>query len=68
MLFPDYTPGAVRPFGEAYGIDTVFDDSISEQADFYVEGGDNATLAYMAGPTFCKPMAHAKHCRFSSHH
>ena len=37
-LFPDCTPGAVPPFGEAYGIDTVFDDSISEQADIYFEG------------------------------
>lgn len=68
LLFPDCTPGAVPPFGEAYGIDTVFDDSISEQADIYFEGGDHATLAHMAGPTFCKLMAHAKHGRFSSHH
>jgi Ala-tRNA(Pro) deacylase len=67
-LFPDCTPGAVPPFGEAYGIDTVFDDSISEQADIYFEGGDHATLVHMAGPTFCKLMAHAKHGRFSSPH
>jgi Ala-tRNA(Pro) deacylase len=67
-LFPDCTPGAVPPFGEAYGIETVVDDSIAEQADIYLEGGDHATLVHMAGPAFCKLMAHAKHGRFSSHH
>lgn len=67
-LFPDCTPGAVPPIGEAYGIETVVDDSIAEQADIYFEGGDHATLVHMAGPAFCKLMAHAKHGRFSSHH
>jgi Ala-tRNA(Pro) deacylase len=67
-LFPDCTPGAVPPIGEAYGIETVVDDSIAEQADIYFEGGDHATLIHMAGPAFCKLMAHAKHGRFSRHH
>ncbi len=67
-LFPDCTPGAVPPLGEAYGIETVVDDSIAEQADVYLEGGDHATLVHMAGPAFCKLMAHAKHGRFSSRH
>lgn len=67
-LFPDCIPGAVPPFGEAYGIETVVDDSIAAQADIYVEGGDHATLVHMAGPAFCKLMAHAKHGRFSSQH
>jgi len=67
-LFPDCTVGAVPPFGEAYGIETVVDDSITEQPDVYFEGGDHATLVHMAGPAFCTLMAHAKHGRFSGHH
>ena len=66
-LFPDCKLGAVPPIGEAYGIETIVDDSIAEQADIYFEGGDHATLVHLAGPAFCK-MAHAKHGRFSTHH
>ena len=67
-LFPDCAPGAVPPFGEAYGIETVVDDSIAEQADIYLEGGDHATLVHLAGPAFCKLMAHAQHGRFGAKH
>ena len=67
-LFPDCTPGAVPPIGEAYGIETVIDDSIAEQPDIYFEGGDHATLIHMAGPEFCRLMPHAQHGRFSSPH
>jgi len=56
------------PIGEPYGIETIVDDSIAEQADIYFEGGDHATLVHLAGLAFCKLMAHAKHGRFSTHH
>ncbi|MBI4274263.1 MAG: YbaK/EbsC family protein, partial [Rhizobiales bacterium] len=52
-LFPDCDLGAVPPVGEAYGIETVVDDSIAEQSDIYFEGGDHATLVHMTGPAFC---------------
>ncbi len=64
-LLPDCTAGAVPPIGEAYGIETVIDDSIAEQPDIYFEGGDHATLVHMSGPAFCTVMAHAGHGRFS---
>ena len=67
-LFPDCTLGAVPPFGDAYGIETVVDDSIAEQSDIYFEGGDHGTLLHVAGPAFRTLMAQAKHGRFSSHH
>ncbi len=67
-LFPDCAAGAVPPFGEAYGIETVVDDSITEQPDIYLEGGDHATLVHLARPAFCKLMAHAQHGRFSTRH
>jgi len=67
-LFPDCKLGAVPPIGEAYGIETIVDDSIAEQDDIYFEGGDHATLVHLAGPAFCKLMVHIKHGRFSMHH
>lgn len=67
-LFPDCALGAVPPVGEAYGIETIVDDSIAEQADIYFEGGDHATLVHMAGPAFCQLMADVKHGHFSTHH
>ena len=67
-LFSDCKLGAVPPIGEAYGVETMVDDSIAEQADIYFEGGDHATLVHLAGPAFCKLMAHAKHGCFSTHH
>jgi len=66
-LFPDCEPGAVPPLGEAYGIETVVDDSIAELSDVYFEGGDHVTLVHVTGPAFCRLMTSAKHGRFSSH-
>ena len=66
-LFPDCEPGAVPPLGEAYGIETFVDDSITEQTDVYFEGGDHVTLVHVVGPAFCSLMASATHGRFSSH-
>jgi Ala-tRNA(Pro) deacylase len=67
-LFPDCVLGAVPPIGQAYGIDTVVDDSINEQSDVYFEGGDHATLVHMMGPAFRAVMARARHGRFSRPH
>jgi Ala-tRNA(Pro) deacylase len=67
-LLPDCKLGAVPAIGEAYGIETIVDDSIAGQADIYFEGGDHATLVHLAGREFCKLMAHAKRGRFSTHH
>ena len=44
--------GAVPPVGECYGLDTVVDDSIEEQPEVYLEGGDHATLVHMGHAQF----------------
>jgi Ala-tRNA(Pro) deacylase len=64
-LLPDCAAGAVPPIGEAYGIETVVDESVVKQPDIFFEGGDHATLVHMSGRAFCAAMAHAKHGRFS---
>ncbi len=66
-LFPDCTPGAVPPIGEAYELDVIIDDSIQAQPDVYLEGGDHTTLVHMDQAQFARLMAEAKHGRFSVH-
>ena len=51
-LFDDCMPGAIPPVGECYGLDTVVDDSIEEQPEVYLEGGDHATLVHMSHAQF----------------
>jgi Ala-tRNA(Pro) deacylase len=66
-LFDDCAPGAVPPIGECYGLDTVVDDSIEEQPEVYLEGGDHATLVHMGHAQFASLTATARHGCFSVH-
>jgi len=66
-LFPDCTLGAVPPVGECYDLDVIIDDSIGEQPDVYLEGGDHATLIHVSQVQFARLMADAQHGRFSVH-
>jgi len=51
-LFADCQPGAVPPVGAAYGINTLWDESLGGRADVYFEGGDHQTLVHMNGSDF----------------
>ena len=66
-LFRDCEPGAVPPFGAAYGIETVWDDSLMEQSDIYFEAGDHETLVHMRAQDFIALMKGARHMAFSAH-
>jgi Ala-tRNA(Pro) deacylase len=66
-LFPDCTLGAVPPVGECYDLDVIIDDSIGEQPDVYLEGGDHMTLVHVDRAQFARLMADARHGRFSVH-
>ena len=66
-LFDDCVPGAIPPVGECYGLDTVVDDSIEEQPEVYLEGGDHATLVHMTHAQFASLTATARHGSFSVH-
>jgi Ala-tRNA(Pro) deacylase len=66
-LFDDCMPGAIPPVGECYGLDTVVDDSIEEQPEVYLEGGDHATLVHMSHAQFASLTATARHGTFSVH-
>jgi Ala-tRNA(Pro) deacylase len=66
-LFPDCDLGAIPPFGEAYGLDVVLDDSLAGLHEVYFEGGDHCTLVRVGGEQFRQLMAGARHSRFSTH-
>ncbi len=59
-LFSDCAPGAVPPVGEAYGIPTIWEESLAEKPDVYFEGGDHHTLVHMSGPCFHELMRSAR--------
>ncbi len=67
QLFRDCARGAIPPVGECYAVDVIVDDSIEEQREVYMEGGDHATLISMDHAQFALLTAEARHGRFSAH-
>lgn len=65
-LFQDCEPGAVPPVGIAYGIETIWDDSLMEQSETYFEAGDHETLVHMKTRDFIGLMKGARHMAISS--
>jgi Ala-tRNA(Pro) deacylase len=67
QLFEDCSHGAVPPAGECYGLDVIVDDSIEEQPEVYLEGGDHATLVHLTHAQFVYLTGTAWHGHFSVH-
>lgn len=65
-LFDDCEPGAVPPVGPAYGMETLWDDTLTAQSDIYFEAGDHETLVHMKTRDFISLMKDARHQAFSS--
>jgi Ala-tRNA(Pro) deacylase len=57
----------VPPIATCYGLDAIVDDSVEEQPDVYLEGGDHATLVHLDRAEFRRLMADSRHGRFSAH-
>ncbi len=66
-LFRDCELGAIPPFGEPYGIETVLDDSLLEQPEVYFESGDHEELVRVSGEQFRRLLAGWPHGPFSQH-
>lgn len=66
-LFMDCEPGAVPPFGQAYGIEVMIDDSLSGLDDVYIEAGNHSELIHLKGNDFEALMENADHAAFSHH-
>jgi Ala-tRNA(Pro) deacylase len=67
QLFRDCAHGAVPPLGECYGLDVIVDNSVEDEPDVYLEGGDHATLIHLSRAQFARLTAEAPHARFSAH-
>jgi Ala-tRNA(Pro) deacylase len=64
-LFSDCDIGAIPPIGQAYGIDTIVDDSLTNCSDIYFEAGDHEDLIHLKGSSFHKLMKHSQHANIS---
>lgn len=64
-IFDDCDVGAAPPFGSAYGLPTVVDQSLSGLDRVWFEGGDHRTLIGVAGADFDKLMRDARRAEFS---
>ncbi|MCM2313498.1 MAG: YbaK/EbsC family protein [Steroidobacteraceae bacterium] len=64
-LFGDCEPGAVPPLGQAFGIETIVDESLFDRDDIYFECGDHCGVVHVTGRDFQKLMADAPRGRFS---
>ena len=66
-LFPDCALGAAPAIGECYDLDVIVDDSMQQQPEVYLEGGDHTTLVHISQAQFTRLMSGARHGRFSAH-
>jgi Ala-tRNA(Pro) deacylase len=64
-LFSDCETGAIPAIGQAYGMMTVIDDDLGQQADLYFEAGDHEKLIHMDTDCFMELMPEADHARFA---
>ena len=64
-LFNDCAPGAVPAVGQAYNMSTVYDETLDQLVDIFLEGGDHETLIHLTHKQFEKLMGDTKHARFS---
>ena len=66
VLFPDCAVGAVPVFGEAYGLQTVVDESFEARSDdVFFEAGDHEELIRVSADQFVRLMAGARFAAFS---
>jgi Ala-tRNA(Pro) deacylase len=67
-VFADCEPGAVPPFGQVYGIETILDEAFVDAEEVYFEGGDHRALVHVNGSDFLKLMHEAPRARICLHH
>jgi len=66
-VFKDCDIGAVPACGMAYGLRTIWDESLLDGQDVYFEAGDHHTMLHMSAEEFKRMMAGADHARISTH-
>lgn len=64
--FGDCEFGAVPPIGNAYGMETIWDDCLMNQSDVYFEAGDHETQVHVKTSDFVGLLEGAQHMDFSA--
>lgn len=64
--FGDCEVGAVPPIGNAYGMETIWDDSLMSRPDVYFEAGDHETSVHLKTRDFVGLLEGARHLDFSA--
>ncbi|MCW8995505.1 MAG: YbaK/EbsC family protein [Psychromonas sp.] len=64
-LFADCDHGAVPPIAEAYTLDKVYDESLMQQPNLYLEAGDHKSLIKLTRNEFGQLMHGARALHFS---
>jgi len=60
-LFPDCAMGAVPALSNAYGLDVIWDEQLTNASEIYIEAGDHENLIRVHGDVFCKLMQDLPH-------
>lgn len=66
-LFKDCAIGAIPAIGQAYGLETVVDESLMMCSDVYFEAGDHEKLVHVKGPSFRKLFYDSTHANICVH-
>ena len=60
-LFQDCDVGAIPALSNAYGLDVIWDEQLTNASEIYIEAGDHENLIHMHGDEFCKLMEDLPH-------
>jgi len=66
-IFKDCEIGAVPAIGQAYGLETIWDDELATLPEVFCESGDHEILIEMKGEQFKDLMKEARHGHISDH-
>lgn len=60
-LFPDCAMGAVPALSNAYGLDVIWDEQLTNASEIFIEAGDHENLVHVHGDVFCRLLQDLPH-------
>ncbi|MCS6786822.1 MAG: YbaK/EbsC family protein [Thiobacillaceae bacterium] len=64
-VFTDCEPGVVPGLPQAWGVETLWDDTLLAQPDIYLEAGDHERLIHVSTRHLREVSPQMRHCQFS---
>ena len=65
-LFQDCDAGAIPALSNAYGLDVIWDEQLTNASEIYIEAGDHENLIHIHGAVFCELMEDLPHSIIST--